>query len=156
MPNLRGGWLSLSLASRLKGGPSLAPFAKVETTALSSSETGNPAPRIPCQPPISIYHLCQASFCLPKIPQPAFVSCLYAKCTYMSVFHKIFCSPIIRLQPGRPHLSFSSQNSCATMTDFPPDMRENRNLIGAVSKCVHRPEQTSKPPQTHFQRLFGS
>ena len=36
--------------------------------------------------------------------------------------------------------------------DLQPIERNNRDLIGAVSRCVRPPRRTSKLPQNHFQR----
>jgi len=40
--------------------------------------------------------------------------------------------------------------------DLQPAARDNRNLIGAVSRCVRPPRRTSKLPQNHFQRPLTS
>src|ERR1019366_5117569 len=42
------------------------------------------------------------------------------------------------------------------LIDLQPAERENRDLIGAVSRCVHPPGRTSKLPQNHFQRSLTS
>ncbi len=40
--------------------------------------------------------------------------------------------------------------------DLQPSKPDNRDLIGAVSRCVRPPRRTSKLPQNHFQRPLTS
>jgi hypothetical protein len=72
-------------------------------------------------------------------------------------------------KPGVPHLSCFSKGGLpqrrteprgffittpprSKFIDLQPTERNNRDLIGAVSRCVRPPRRTSKLPQNHFQR----
>src|SRR5260370_23664077 len=52
-----------------------------------------------------------------------------------------------------PTRSLNPPLSCSWKNiDLRPDVRDHRDLIGAVSRCVRQPRRPSKLPQNHSQR----